>query len=154
MYQFTSVENENDLFNSSKIEDLQLFNEHNEVQIQGILKTLFGEPLYETYNYEDAYSYVINATDSSSNSSLQFVVYQGSSGCAIGGQCRSVELNKAINELKKLMQSTKPSDFIYEGYYMDAYMKIKCGISNGNIIYEEIALDDDEIEEMYSNLGL
>jgi hypothetical protein len=153
MYQFISVRNEEDFWESSKIEYFELFSEHNDVVIQGILWALFGEPLYQTNNYENAYRYVIKATDSY-NSSLMFEVYQGSSGCAIGGQCMSVEFNKAITEFKQLLQSTKPADFSYEGYYMDACMKIRCGIHDGRIIFEEDALDDDEIEVMYNELGL
>jgi hypothetical protein len=153
MYRFTSIKNEA-LFGSSKIAGIQLFSEHNEVLIQGILRTLFGEPLYETNNYENAYCYVISATEESSNTSLLFTVYQGSSGSAIGGQSMNVELSKAITEFNQLMKATKPADFAYEGYYMDACMKIRCGIRNGNIIYEEIGLDEDEIEEMYNELGV
>jgi hypothetical protein len=149
MYQFTSIKQE-DLFNSSKIADLQLFSEFNEVQIQGILQRLFGKPFYETSNYENAYSYMIKATDSS-DSSLLFEVYQGSSGCAIGGQGIDSEMNKAITEFKQLLLTTKPEDFYYEGYYMDAHVKIICGIDNGKIIYEEIALEEDEIGDMKIN---
>lgn len=147
MYQFTSVKN-GKLISGSKITNLQLFSEHNEVLIQGILRRLFGKPLYETNNYEDAYCYVIKATDSS-NSSLLFEIYQGSGGCAIGGLGINLELNKAIAEFKQLLQTTEPEDFCYEGYYMDAYVKIRCGIKNGKIFYEEIALEEEEIEKVY-----
>ena len=63
MYKFSAIKNMNDFFPGSKIANLQLFSEYNEVKIQGILKTLFGDPLYETEDYEDAYCYFIEAKD-------------------------------------------------------------------------------------------
>lgn len=55
MYSFSAQKNETELFGSGQIENLALFFEYNEVQIQGRMRALFGEPLYETGNYEDAY---------------------------------------------------------------------------------------------------
>lgn len=153
MYQFTAEKDESELFGSSRIADLQLFHEHNEVQIQGRLRALFGEPLYETENLEDAYVYVIKATDAS-GTSLQFSVYQGGSGCGIGGRGMSAQMQEAIEEFKQLLLSAKPVDFLYEGYYVDAYVKIRQGIQEGQILFEEIELDDDEVEEMLAVLGL
>ena len=142
MYKFSAIKNMNDFFPGSKIANLQLFSEYNEVKIQGILKTLFGEPLYETGDYEDAYCYFIEAKDEK-NSSKRFNVYQGCSGCAIGASGSYSELKEVIDQFIDLLKNTNPSDFLYEGVYMDADVKIRQGIKNGEIIYEEMDLDDD-----------
>ena len=142
MYKFSAIKNMNDYFPGSKIADLQLFSEYNEVKVQGILKTLFGEPLYETEDYEDAYCYFIEAKDEK-NESIRFNVYQGPSGCAIGASGSYRELKEVMDQFVDLLKNTKPSDFLYEGVYMDAYVKVRQGIQNGEIIYEEVELDDD-----------
>lgn len=155
MYQFKSIKNENLICGTSRITNLYLFPEYNEVQIMGRLKTLFGEPVYETNNYENAYLYVIEAVDSISvDYPLYFTVYQGPSGCAVGASINCEEIRNAIGQFKELLLKTKPSDFMYEGYYMDDYMRIKSGICDGKFIFEEEALDEDEIETVWKEWGL
>ena len=145
MYQFTALKDIKDYYPGQKIMNLQLFTEYNEVKIQGILRTLFGEPLYETDNYEDAYCYMIKADDMSGKSVL-FSVYQGSSGCAIGSVNNVIDMFEAIDEFKELVRKTKPLDFVYEGIYRDSSAKIRQGIQNGQIIYEEKDLyEEDEL---------
>jgi len=142
MYSFSVQKNETELFGSSKVENLVLFSEYNEVQIQGRMKALFGEPLYETENYEDAYTYVIQATDSGGEN-VYFTVYQGGSGSAIGAKSNSKQLQDALKDFKQLLRDTVPVDFLYEGYYMDAYVKIKQGIQNGLPFFEETEIEED-----------
>lgn len=142
MYSFSVQKNETELFGSSKVENLVLFSEHNEVQIQGRMKALFGEPLYETENYEDAYTYVIQATDSE-GTHIYFTVYQGGSGTAIGAKSNREQLQDALEDFKRLLRDTSPVDFLYEGYYMDAYVKIKRGIQNGIPFFEETEIEED-----------
>ena len=50
----------------------------------GRLRALFGEPNYETQNFEDAYSYIL-FVESESSEKIYLEVYEGSSGPAIGG---------------------------------------------------------------------
>ena len=142
MYSFSVQKNETELFGSSKVDNLVLFSEYNEVQIQGRMKALFGEPLYETENYEDAYTYVIRATDSE-GAHIYFSVYLGGSGSAIGAKSNSKQLQDALRDFKQLLKDTAPADFLYEGYYMDAYVKIKQGIQNGIPFFEETEIEED-----------
>ncbi len=142
MYSFSAQKDETELFGSSQIENLVLFSEYNEVQIQGRMKALFGEPLYETENYEDAYTYVIRATDSE-GAHICFTVYQGGSGSAIGAKSNSKQLQDALRDFKQLLKDTAPADFLYEGVYMDAYVKIKQGIQNGIPFFEETEIEED-----------
>ena len=142
MYSFSAQKDETELLGSSKIDNLELFSEYNEVQIQGRMKALFGEPLYETENFEDAYTYVIRAT-ASEGTNIYFTVYQGGSGSAIGAKSNSKQLQDALRDFKQLLKDTVPADFLYEGYYMDAYVKIKQGIQNGIPFFEETEIEED-----------
>lgn len=146
MYQFTALKTEQFLC-SSKILNLNLFPEYNEVYIKGILKSLFGEPLYESEDYEQAYSYIIKATDKEGKEWL-FDVYQGCTGSAVGAEEDTNELRKVLDEFQALLRETKPVDFHYEGHYIDSYMKIIYGIKDGKPYYDEIPFEDDEIEEI------
>jgi len=142
MYSFSAQKDETELFGSSKIENLELFSDYNEVQIQGRMKALFGEPLYETENYEDAYTYVIQATDSGGEN-VYFTVYQGGSGPAIGVKSISHRLQDALKEFKQLLKETAPVDFLYEGIYMDACVRIRQGIQDSIPFFEETEMEED-----------
>ena len=150
MYLFTSIEPAKELEavkeleHSGKISQLKLFPEYNEVKVYGILRNLFGEPLYETEDYENAYEYVIRATDEFRNITLYFSVFQGPSGCAIGAGERTMDMIQAVTEFMQLLKSIKPIDYMYEGTYMDAFVRIKFGIQNGQVIYEECDLEEED----------
>ncbi len=152
MYSFSAIKNESELYGSSQVENLLLFSEYNEIQIQGRMKALFGEPLYETKNLEDAYAYVIQAMDES-GAQVYFSVYQGGTGAAIGAKSRSEQLQEAVEAFKQVLCATQPVDFLYEGYYMDACVKVTQGIQSGQFTYEEEDLDDEEVKEMYKIFG-
>ena len=67
----------------------------NNALVYGKLKTLFGEPLYETEDNENLYSYCIRAT--SENGDIVYLdVYSGPTGPAIGGDSRD-----DMNDIKK-----------------------------------------------------
>ena len=135
MWRFEAVK-DNGFSGCSKLMSLCLFPEHNDVLIYGALQTLFGEPAYITENFEDVYSYSLVAKNEEGKE-ICFEVYQGSSGCAVGGSSMSELLASCVEELKRLLTETTPKDYVYEGNYMDAGMKIRCGIQNGQPFFEE-----------------
>ena len=135
MWKFEALRDKN-CSGNSKLMNLWLFPEHNDVLIYGALQALFGEPVYTTENFEDAYSYSLVAKNEDGKE-ICFEVYQGSSGCAVGGSAMSELLVSSVEELKRLLTETTPKDYVYEGYYMDADMKIRCGIQNGHPFFEE-----------------
>ena len=96
----------------------------------GRLRALFGEPNYETQNFEDAYSYILFVEPESSEK-IYLEVYEGSSGPAIGG-LNNAESLQAAETLKKLIEeSEEVADYQYEGYYLDLDSKITMGIKDG-----------------------
>ena len=102
----------------------------------GRLRALFGEPNYETQNFEDAYSYILFVEPESSEK-IYLDVYEGSSGPAIGG-LNNAESLQAAETLKKLIEeSEEVADYQYEGYYQDLDLKISMGIKNGVPYYNE-----------------
>ena len=152
MYQFIALDHTDQLECFHTLEHLELFTEYNDVKLQGILRKLYGVPLHESKDYQSAYSYIILATNEGFESFV-FEIYQGSNGCVIRGTKRSDKMKQAIMEFKDLLLQTDPSDFIYHGYESDSYVKIRCGIEEGNIFYEESIMDEDEIAVMYEELG-
>lgn len=149
MYTFRSINDEKIMIGTSKYSDFNVFEEHNDIKVQGILKTLFGEAFYQTPNFENAYAYIIEAIDEH-NEKYFFTVYHGSTGCAIG--CKhssSSQIHNVILELKELVKSTKPTEYLSTYYYLDSAVKIECGIEDGKIIWNEIYLEEEELEEVY-----
>lgn len=118
--------------NSSNLTNLDL----EPVIAYGRLRALFGEPNYETQNFEDAYSYILFVEPESSEK-IYLEVYEGSSGPAIGG-LKNAESLQAAETLKKLIEeSEEVADYQYEGYYLDLDSKITMGIKDGVPYYNE-----------------
>ena len=118
--------------NSSNLTNLDL----EPVIAYGRLRALFGEPNYETQNFEDAYSYIL-FVESESSEKIYLEVYEGSSGPAIGG-LNNAESLQAAETLKKLIEeSEEVADYQYEGYYLDLDSKITMGIKDGVPYYNE-----------------
>lgn len=118
------------------------------VLVYGRLKGLFGEPAYETLNYEDQYSYYIFAT-AEDGKEIFLNIYSGPSGPAIGGQ-QDKESAAAADQLVQIILQTEPVDYDYVGYYLDGPVKIHQGVKNGVSFMEEEELDpeDEEFKEL------
>ncbi len=107
----------------------------------GRMRALFGEPNYETQNFEDAYSYILFVEPESSEK-IYLEVYEGSSGPAIGG-LNNAESLQAAETLKQLIEeSEEVADYQYEGYYLDFDSKINMGIKDGVPYYNEEFCDE------------
>lgn len=106
--------------------------------IYGKLKTLFGEPLYETEDNENLYSYCIRA-ESETGSVVYLEVYSGSSGPAIGGD--SVNGQDAAKVLVDYIWQAEASDYECKSYYMDTLSEITMGVRDGIPYYEETVHD-------------
>ncbi|MBQ2804033.1 MAG: hypothetical protein IJF07_09065 [Lachnospiraceae bacterium] len=116
----------------------------------GQLKTLFGEPHYLSENLEQQFSYTILATDETGKT-FYLEAYSGATGPSISGANNDMEIAK---ELVAYIQAATPTDYEYEGYYLDAPCKVMIGVRNG-IPYmdeEELILTDEEFSELYQRL--
>ena len=74
----------------------------------GRLRKLFGEPLYESEDLEEQYSYCISAARDGKTVYLE--VYSGSSGPAIGGE-QNKDSRDAAHELIALIQQAEAADY-------------------------------------------
>ena len=109
------------------------------VLVYGRLRKLFGEPLYESENLEEQYSYCISAERDSKTVYLE--VYSGSSGPAVGGEQDRVS-DEAASELVRFIQQAETTDYDYKGVYYDGPSEVHMGVRNGVPYFNE-----NEIEE-------
>jgi len=117
-------------------------------KIQGKLLTLFGEPVYTTPNLENAYEYVIIATDSDGKQTV-LSAYCGPSGPAIGGNVFIQGIEDIAKELRTYINQADTTDYEYEGYYLDRPAKIYQKIENGKISYSEVVIDEEEFKKAW-----
>ena len=114
-------------------------------EVYGRLLAAFGQPAYTTMDLEDAYCYVITATDASGNEHV-LNVYDGPSGPAIGGEYSALD---AAEQLRQYISTFAPADYEYEGYYFDGPTKVRRGIANGEVFYSEVEISDEEYGQAY-----
>jgi hypothetical protein len=122
------------------------FSGEEETKIRGQLLTLFGEPVYNTQNLEDAYSYVVLAADENEKQCILHV-YCGSTGSAIGGDNNIQGIYDIAEKLKHYIKQANTTDFEYESYYIDGPAKIYQKIENGNIIFSEMEIEGEELDK-------
>ncbi len=115
----------------------------------GQVKTLFGEPDYITKDNENMFSCMVSATDKEGNV-IYLDIYYGPSGPAIGGDYNDEESSKAAAELSNLIIQAEPTDYDWEGYYIDIPVKINMGVKNGKPYNnsEILELSDEEYMEL------
>ncbi|MFG6356908.1 MAG: hypothetical protein K1W26_08830 [Acetatifactor sp.] len=118
----------------------------------GRIRALFGEPLYESENMEDLFSYCVSAT-SEDGATVYLDVYCAGTGPAIGGG-QSEAAKKAACELTACIRQTDPVDYSCKCYYMDGPTVLEVGIKDGKPFYreEELVLSEKEFKELYARL--
>lgn len=107
--------------------------------VYGRLRKLFGEPLYESEDLEEQYSYCISAVRDGRTVYLE--AYSGASGPAIGGE-QDKDSREAADELVEFIQQAEAADYDYKGVYYDGPSEVRMGVKNG-VPYSE----ENEIEE-------
>lgn len=123
-----------------------------QVLVLGKLMTLFGEPLYLTQNVEKQYEYSIKVT-SKTGENIWLTVYSEATGPSIGGRMDK-KSKEAADALAEYICNAKPSDYHYEGYYMDGPCRVCEGVKDG-VPYrmeKELDLCDEEFAALYERL--
>ena len=144
MYKFHQVSDERrawgtgrlSLPRSSKEEELDAARRWGEYQaiFRGALLQLFGEPL--TPSGDDAYSYVIEATDDA-GTAWTLTAYEGCGGAAIGGDSRDPSILPVAIALRELIENTLPADF-EDTSFDDEYGTTRTyGCKDGDCYYYE-----------------
>lgn len=120
--------------------------------VLGKLKGLFGQPLYETENFEEQYSYCVRA-QSEDGETVYLEAYSGSSGPSIGGD-QSAASHAAAAALVEYIRQAAPADYDYVGYYMDGPSTVRMGVKEGVPYYEEgpLELSEQEFTALFRRL--
>lgn len=118
------VQGNNSLIGASQIMNVST-NADEIAAYRGKLITLFGAPLYETDQDEQAFTYLFEASDHANHKWL-FTAYQGPSGFAIGGNPAQKDSKAAAVAFVEDLNQLAPADFERILFNQD---------SNSNIAY-------------------
>ncbi|MDO5294035.1 MAG: hypothetical protein Q4F05_14945 [bacterium] len=147
-----SIETEIDYIeNCSRICNVGYFEENEFVKFYGSLLRLFGKPQYSSEDFEASFDYIIKAK-STQGEELLLSAYSGPTGPAIGGTSGIEETHAAVVELISLIKNTAPENYDYTGYYLEAGIRINCGIKDGKVYYQEEEISQEEQERMLEEL--
>jgi len=103
---------------TSLILNLEFRNNKKTAKIRGQLQTLFGDPLYEEPNPDNAYCYVI-IMENEQGVRYNLTVCLSKFGTSIGGNKNIEGIEDAVQELKQYIEKAAPSDYEYRGTYSD-----------------------------------
>ncbi len=118
----------------------------------GKIKARFGQPIYETENLENLFSYCVLAT-SEDGEEVYLDIYCAGSGLAIGGH-QNEAAKKAANALLDYILQAEPVDYAHKAYYMDGPTVLEFGITDGVPYYHEaeLELSEKEFRDLYAKL--
>lgn len=151
MYQYKIINDDKFASGTSKILNSSLMSGEGSAQFRGALLTLFGEPFYKTKNAENAYQYIIEATDKDNNKWI-LTAYEGPSGPAIGGDNRKEYIRYVARDLLNLIENTRPTDFNEEIIYGDFNNIINYGCKDGICYFNERKKNlIDYIKDLFKN---
>lgn len=119
----------------------------------GKIKALFGQPVYQTENMENLFSYCILAT-SEEGEEVYLDIYCAGSGPAVGGMSDE-KSRKAAKALVDYIWQAEPVDYAIKAYYLDGQTALAFGIKDGVPFYNETELNltEKEFRELYERLS-
>lgn len=123
------------------------------VLFYGRVQTLFGQPMYETEDLENQYSYWVY-TVTEDGKIIYLNIYSASTGPAIGG-FQNEESKKAADALVKMILQAEPADYEYRGYYFgDVVLEEHWTVKNGVANMEEkpLNLSEEEFVELFNRI--
>ena len=154
-YTFQTVKNIEKLTDSSKLYNfIESFSDYkNQFSlICGKIKALFGQPIYETENLENLFSYCILATSEEAEE-VYLDIYCAGSGLAVGGMSNE-KSRKAAKALVDYVRQAEAIDYAYKAYNLDGPTALEFGIRDGAPYYNEteLRLSEKEFRELYARL--
>lgn len=149
MYTFRAIDDQNLMSGTSLLINVDVveFNGNREeyrkdsVEFRGKLLALFGKPVHSSSLSDEAFDYVLEATNERGES-LILTAYEGASGPAIGALSSSFGGNDQLNEkaafdLIALIKSTSPADFESVVYDDDTNNTVWYGVKDGTYYRRE-----------------
>ena len=154
-YTFQSVKSMEELTDSSKlynfIEDFSDYGNQFSL-IYGKIKALFGQPIYETENLENLFSYCILATSEEAEE-VHLDIYCAGSGLAVGG-ISDEKSRKAAKALVDYVRQAEAIDYAQKAYNLDGGTVLEFGVRNSLPYYNEteLRLTEKELRELFFNI--
>lgn len=136
LYTYKKVKNTDLLIGTSHMLSTSLHDGTGTAQFRGALITLFGAPILQSQNAEEAYDYMIQAQDASGHQWI-LTAYEGPSGPAIGGDSTDHTIYPVAKDLLQKIESTPPSAFEEKVYYEDFGNTIVYGCTQNKCYYSE-----------------
>lgn len=155
-YLFQSIQDMEKVTDSSKLYNfIESFADYGNqfCLLYGKIKALFGQPLYETENMENLFSYCI-LTTSEEGEEIYLDIYCAGSGPAVGGR-QDEKSRKAAKALVDYIWQAEPIDYAHKAYYLDGPTVLAFGIKDGVPYYNEteLNLSEEEFGELYARLS-
>lgn len=119
--------------------------------VQGQLLRLFGEPVYSSVDYENIYSYYIEAKHKDGDRFI-FHVYSGEMGACIAGNEEVADIKEAAKALKTHIESVQPAEFEYTGYHLQTTSVIHRGVRHGKPFYQKREMTTEEYAQAYREI--
>lgn len=145
-YSYKKVNDPKAALMTSNILHATSLEEETVAQFRGALITLFGQPQRTSQNFEEAYGYIIKATNSTGQSWI-LTAYEGPGGPAIGGDTEKDSIEEVAQDLLNLIEATKPADFEDVGYYEDTGSTIRYGCKAQVCFYQESTTEQHPADE-------
>lgn len=136
LYTYKKLKNTDLLIGTSHMLSTSLPDGTGTAQFRGALITLFGAPILQSQNAEQAYDYIIQAQDDNGHQWI-LTAYEGPSGPAIGGDSTDRTIYPVAKDLLQKIESTQPSSFEEKVYYEDFGNTIVYGCTQNKCYYSE-----------------
>jgi hypothetical protein len=107
-------------------------------EFRGSILQLFGQPHRITKGFDEAYEYIIEASDDN-NIIWILLVTQGAGGPYIGGDIEDASIYPVAERLLSLIENTPPSDFEAVIYNSDTKITAIYGCREGTCYWREIS---------------
>lgn len=147
-FTFEALQDLNLLTGSSYFMDFGNETTEDAILSEGKLLTVFGEPAFKSDNYENAFDYVIRATDETGKSVILSVYSVGL--VHIGASQKDDFAKEAAEALIAYVSAAEPSDFTHTVHYLDFGMRLDISLQNQKISVEETELSEEEVEAIFA----
>ncbi len=136
-----------DLMQGSYFMDFDL--DSNEVQTaltEGKLRAVFGEPVYESENYENSLNYIVKATAADGTTRILTVYNMGV--IHIGAEVQDATARAAAKELIAYVNAAHPADYERTVYYLDFDVQLDIAVKDGVATVRPSEMSEEKMQEL------
>lgn len=114
--------------------------------LEGKLRAVFGEPWYQSENFENSISYIIKATNTDGKSVI-FEVYNVGM-FHVGASEQDSFTKTAAEALFAYVNAAEPCDYERTIYYLDFNLQVDISVKNGVATVEESEISDEKADAL------